>query len=114
MIVNSIIKGIKSFFTREINVFRNNVGRIKNVSFGLAKGSGDLIGWKTITITPDMVGKKVGVFLSIEVKKKDKKIVKGSPQEEWLEIVNNAGGIAIQADSFESVILQVKSFKIGK
>jgi hypothetical protein len=34
----------------------------------LCKGSADLIGYRTITITPDMVGQQVAVFTSIEVK----------------------------------------------
>ncbi len=35
---------------------------------GLCEGSSDLIGWRTITITPDMVGQRVAVFTAIEVK----------------------------------------------
>ncbi len=63
------------------HLFRNNVGQLldkegRPVRFGLANDSkalnkalksGDLIGWETITITPDMVGQRVARFLSVEV-----------------------------------------------
>lgn len=35
---------------------------------GLCVGSSDAIGWKSIVITPDMVGKRVAVFTAIETK----------------------------------------------
>jgi hypothetical protein len=35
---------------------------------GLVKATADLIGWRSITITPDMVGTTVAIFASIEVK----------------------------------------------
>ena len=44
-----------------------------------------------ITVTPDMVGEKIAVFCSAELKK-----VKGKAEEEqknWLQQVENAGGI---------------------
>jgi hypothetical protein len=54
-------------------IFRNNTGAIKDaqgrlVRFGLCKGSSDLIGWTPVTITADMVGKKIAIFTAIEVK----------------------------------------------
>lgn len=35
---------------------------------GLCEGSGDLIAIETVTVTPDMVGKDIGVFVNVEVK----------------------------------------------
>ena len=57
----------------DTRLFRNNTGTLRDqygrpVSFGLARGSSDLIGYRTITITPDMVGQQVAVFTSIDVK----------------------------------------------
>jgi hypothetical protein len=59
--------------TGATRLFRNNTGTLRDqhgrpVQFGLCKGSADLIGYRTITITPDMVGQQVAVFTSIEVK----------------------------------------------
>ena len=62
------------------------------VQFGLARGSADLIGWRTITITPDMVGRQVAVFTSIEVKTPTGRI--RPEQQAWIGCVQAAGGIA--------------------
>lgn len=91
--------------------FRNNVGgawsgrKIKTlpngdivlrgarwVKFGLMSGSADTIGWKSVTITPDMVGSKFARFLSIEYKKTD-----GRPSDAqitWDNNVRTAGGLS--------------------
>ena len=58
---------------RGAKLFRNHVGFIKDKygvghRFGLCKGSSDCIGWTTVEITPEMVGRKVAVFTAIEVK----------------------------------------------
>ena len=62
------------------------------MQFGLARGSADLIGWRTITITPEMVGKQLAVFTSIEVKTPTGRI--RPEQQAWLDTVQTAGGIA--------------------
>lgn len=80
-----------------VKVFRNNVGGLKDqngrfVQFGLHPGSADLIGWKSITITPDMVGQRVAVFVSLECKTETGRV---KPEQiNWLQQVNAAGGIA--------------------
>lgn len=80
-------------------LFRNNVGvaftEHGRVEYGLRKGSADLIGWETIEITEEMIGKKIAVFLSVEVKTETGKTSKD--QELWFEMVKNAGGKAIIA-----------------
>ena len=89
-------------------MFRNQVGQLPDlrtgrpVQFGLAKGSSDLIGFKTIEVTPDMVGQKLAVFTSIEVKTAKGKL---SPmQHNWLSCVNKAGGITGVARSVQDAI----------
>jgi hypothetical protein len=62
------------------------------VQFGLARGSADLIGWRTITITPEMVGTQLAVFTSIEVKTPTGRV--RPEQQAWQRTVSNAGGIA--------------------
>jgi hypothetical protein len=62
------------------------------VQFGLARGSADLIGWRTITITPDMVGRQLAVFTSIEVKTESGRV--RPEQQAWLDVVQSSGGFA--------------------
>jgi hypothetical protein len=80
-----------------VRLWRNNTGTLKDangrpVQFGLCKGSADLIGWRTVTITPEMVGQQVAVFLSIEVKTPTGRL--RPEQRQWLDAVQSAGGIA--------------------
>jgi len=78
-------------------LWRNNVGRLldqsgRPVTFGLCPGSADLVGYRTVTITPDMVGQRIAVFAAVEVKAE-----RGRPtpqQTAWLEHVTAAGGLA--------------------
>ncbi len=83
--------------TGATRLFRNNTGTLKDqhgrpVSFGLCKGSADLIGWRTVTVTPEMVGTQVAVFASIEVKTAAGRL--RPEQQQWLDAVQAAGGIA--------------------
>ena len=81
----------------DTRLFRNNTGTLRDqhgraVQFGLCKGSADLIGWRSIAITPDMVGTTIAVFTSVEVKTPTGRI--RPEQQQWLEAVQAAGGIA--------------------
>lgn len=92
------IRGRLNHRNAPTRVFRNNVGMLKDergipVTFGLAKGSADLIGIKKVVVTPEMVGTTVGVFLSVEVKTPVGRL---SPEQiAWLEFVKSFGGEAI-------------------
>lgn len=62
------------------------------VTVGLAPGSADLVGWRSVMITPEMVGQRVAVFASVEVKKPGGK---ATPEQiNWRDRVQEAGGIA--------------------
>lgn len=88
-------------------LWRNNVGALTTtdgrfIRFGLANESksmndviksADLIGIRPIIITQDMVGTKVGVFLSREVKRPNAPPPHPA-QVRWMEIVNALGGDA--------------------
>lgn len=82
----------------DLRLFRNQVGQLPDprtgrpVQFGLARGSADLIGWQSIVITPEMVGQRVAVFTSIEVKTPTGRLTPA--QSAWLSTVRGAGGIA--------------------
>lgn len=80
-----------------VRLFRNQVGayQLKDgrwVMSGLARGSADLVGWKTIQVTPEMVGQTLAVFLSVEVKSPKGAI--RPEQKTWLKNVRKSGGIA--------------------
>jgi hypothetical protein len=72
------------------------------VRYGLQPGSSDLIGWRTVTITPEMVGQQVAVFTSIEVKTPTGRVK--PEQQQWLDAVLSAGGIAGVARSVEDAL----------
>lgn len=66
---------------------------------GLMKGSADGIGWQTVTITPDMVGQRIAIFLSVEAKFGSGRLEKD--QKIWHDNVLKAGGISVIARSTE-------------
>lgn len=70
--------------------------------FGVGgEGGSDLIGWQSITITPEMVGQRVAIFVACEVKKPG-----GTPspdQFNFIAQVKAAGGIGIVADSVTQI-----------
>lgn len=89
---------------RDVRVFRNQVGTYKLedgrvISSGLCKGSADLVGWQTVTITPEMVGQQVAVFLSVEVKGERTRVT--PEQQNWAAVVKKCGGKAVIARSLE-------------
>ncbi len=99
-----------------LHLFRNNVGQLldaegRPVRYGLANDSkalnkevksGDLIGWELVTITPDMVGRTLPVFTSIECKREDWKPPRAGTRDfetyeaqlTWANLVLRAGGRA--------------------
>jgi len=87
-----------------VRLWRNNTGAMRDergqlVRFGLCPGSADLIGYRSITITPDMVGQQIAVFAAVEVKAPT-----GRPtpeQSAFLSHVSAAGGLAGIARSVE-------------
>lgn len=92
-----------------VRLFRNNVGtgwqgkvahkgeqvvitHPRPLHAGLCVGSSDLIGWTTIEITPDMVGKTVPVFTAVEVKAEGGRT--SAEQQNFIRVVRAAGGFA--------------------
>ena len=75
-------------------------------------GAGDLPGYTTFTITPEMVGRKVAVFTSIETKRT--KGGRASPDQiSWMEQVQKAGGIAGIANSAEAALKIIEQWPCG-
>lgn len=71
---------------------------------GLCTGSSDIIGFKSVEVTPEMVGSRVAVFTAIEAKTKSGRASK--EQIAFIEMVNKNGGIAfIATDEVEAMDL---------
>jgi hypothetical protein len=91
--------------------FRNNVGAYMDdnarlVRYGVCNpGGSDLIGWKPVTITQDMVGKKLAVFLAVEIKGPKGRVTED--QANFMRAVLNAGGIAGVARSPEDAVMLI-------
>lgn len=120
-----ILKRIMRLSTGDVRLFRNNVGkawmghvikktattvtleRPRLVSFGIpGKGGSDLIGWRGLVITPDMVGLRIAQFVSLEAK-----MVKRSGELEqvrWLATVDAFGGLAALVRSEEEAAEQLQ------
>jgi len=73
-------------------------------------GQGDLLGWRTITITPDMVGCRVAVFLSVECKRTAGGRT-SKDQAHWMQQVVKAGGIAGVANSPEAAKKIIQEYR---
>lgn len=104
----------------DTRLFRNNVGtgwagrieRLRNGALlitdprplhaGLCKGSCDLIGFRTIEITPDMVGQRLAVFVGLETK--SKRGCMSAEQEKFVDTVQYAGGFAGEVRSIEQAL----------
>jgi len=114
-----LIKQIQLSLNRAMRLFRNNTGmgwagsvvsRTSNsihmqdprpLRAGLVQGSSDLVGWTSVEITPEMVGKKAAIFTAIEAKTGRGKATKA--QKLFLEAVITSGGIAGIARTPEDV-----------
>ena len=95
-----------------LRLFRNQVGQLPDprtgryVQFGLAKGSSDLVGFKTVKITPEMINQEVAVFVSIEIKTERGKLTE--VQQNWLQKVHDSGGIVGVARSIQDALKILK------
>lgn len=100
---------------RGIRLFRNNSGAFKDdegrmVRFGLGNTSkavnevlksSDLIGWESVTITPEMVGTVIARFLAVETKAEEWKFSPSDKHEaaqlNFINLVVAGGGRALFA-----------------
>lgn len=113
-----ILRSVMRLSTGSVRLFRNNVGvfwagkvervrapcrievtpadvvirNARPVSCGLQEGSGDLIGWRTVEVTPDMVGQRLAVFTSLEVKAARGRATPA--QKNWHDAVRAMGGLS--------------------
>ena len=93
----------------KLRIFRNNVGKAipvgrghkRPVDYGLCQGSSDLIGFRAVEVTPEMVGTVVAQFIAIEVKTPEGRVSEG--QGTFLRMVEELGGLAMVARSLNDV-----------
>ena len=84
-------------------------GKASVVKYGLCVGSSDRIGIVTVTITPEMVGRDVGIFCAWEVKDKSK------PSDEQINFINavrSAGGIAAVVRSPDEAVAAINQLHL--
>jgi hypothetical protein len=103
-----LLKRIWSLSSGPVRLWRNNCGSLQDkhgrwVKFGVANpGGADLIGFKTVTVTKDMVGKRLAVFVALEVKQKNGRV--RPEQQVFIDLVKLKGGIAAIVRSVEQAI----------
>lgn len=88
------------------------VSQARQVTAGLCVGSSDLIGWSTVEITPEMVGRRVAVFAACEAKSERGRLT--GQQQIFLRAVRNSGGIAIEARSVDAALAELEQQRRGK
>ena len=81
----------------DTRVFRNNVGALalpngRWLQYGLCAGSSDLIGLRSVTITPEMVGQQVAIFVALEGKQVNR--YGNADQRNFIAMVKMLGGRA--------------------
>lgn len=93
------------------------IAQARSIALGLSypngdpvKGVCDLPGWTTITITPEMVGKQVAVFTSIEIKRTTGGRLT-TDQKNWQEQVIKSGGIAGVCNCVDSAVALINDYK---
>lgn len=97
-----------------VTVFRNNIGAYTTadgyrIKYGVGNpGGSDLIGITPVTITPDMVGRTVGVFTALEVKTKTGKPTQA--QLNFQRVITSSGGIAGVVRSPDEALTLIKNF----
>ena len=87
-----------------VRLWRNNTGALVDqqgrfVRFGLCKGSSDLIGLRSVVVTPEMVGQRIAQFVALEIKTAGG--VVSSEQRAFLQLVQQLGGLGAVCRSIE-------------
>jgi VRR-NUC domain len=100
--------------TGKTRAWRNNIAKLQVrgywVNFGIpGPGGSDLIGIHSLTITPEMVGKRVAVFLAIEVKSDTGK--PSTDQLAFLDFITAMGGIAGVARSADEALSIISNYQ---
>ena len=92
---------------RFVTLWRNSTGALRDergrlIQFGLSPGSSDLIGIREVTITPEMVGQKIGQFVALEIKTPTGRAK--ADQHTFLDHVRDRGGLAAIVRSIDDAL----------
>lgn len=90
---------------RDGGIFLKCAHRIK---FGLFKGSHDKIGFHPMVIKPHHVGRTIGVFVSMEIKRPGQKL--RPEQEVWYQVCEQSGCIVAMVTCPEDAVTAVERF----
>lgn len=103
-----------------LTLWRNQRGQVElpeggRISYGVGpNGASDLIGYRTVTVTPEMVGQPVALFCAVEVKRPGG--VLRADQARFIGEIQAVGGIAGVARCAEDVqrILEGQAHATGQ
>ena len=96
----------------DVRLYRNNRGQVilpsgGRLTYGVGpNGAADLLGWREVRITADMVGEKIAQFTALEVKRPGAK--PDPEQRAFLDAVYAAGGCSGWADTVETALAVVE------
>lgn len=82
----------------DVRLFRNNCGQCRSedgriIRYGVANpGGSDLIGLRSIVVTPEMVGQRIAIFAALEIKTPTGRATE--QQQKFLSMVEKMGGIS--------------------
>lgn len=88
------------------------IRQARQVRAGLCVGSSDLIGWRTVVVTPDMVGRDVALFTAVEAKSRTGRLT--VEQQRFLDAVRAAGGIGVEARDVEGTLAAIEEQQRGR
>lgn len=102
MTEGTLMRRIMLALAKRCVLFRNQSGQYsfdgRVIRYGVANpGGADLIGWTSVEVKPEMVGRRLAIFTAVEVKTPT-----GRPtveQTRFIEAVRRAGGLATIARS---------------
>lgn len=104
---SEILRAIRIGLPPHVTAWRNQVGVAvypggQKVPYGLCRGASDLIGIRSVLITPEHVGTTIGQFVAIEVKSARGRL---SPEQQlFLNLVTAKGGLACSPRSLAEVL----------
>lgn len=104
---SEILRAIRTGLPDHVTAWRNQVGIAvypggQKVPYGLCKGASDLIGIRSLVVTPELVGTTLGQFVAIEVKSATGRL--SQEQMLFLNLVTSKGGLACSPRSLQEAL----------